>query len=184
MVFFALVGAAYGISRYWSLASEDRSGDASVDELKEKIAELKKKGDSVQKSLSPAQRELMIAGHKLVAMKEFGWSRLLLDIERILPRDVSASRINVDRIFKDGDTVASELEFSVVSRNYTSVLRMIERMNQSGIFRASLRSQDLQQGERFEYSEYTLLVTYRPSAGFSANPLVNVAAAQDSSENE
>ncbi len=177
MVFLALVGGLYSVVRYRSVSNENAAGEVAIKALESEIAELRSKGDKVQKSLRPDQRELMIAGHKLVATKEFGWSRLLYDIERVLPTDVSASRISVENVFKDGDTVSAELEFAVFSRNYVSVVNMIQRMNQSGIFRASLRAQDLQEGARLKYSEYTMLLTYRPSAGFSANPTTDVAAA-------
>lgn len=177
MVFLALVGGVYSLSRYRSVSQENAAGDVAIKELETEIAQLRSKGDKVQKSLRPDQKLMMVAGHKLVATKEFGWSRLLYDIERVLPADVSASRISVVNVFKDGDTVSAELEFAVLSRNYVSVVNMIQRMNQSGIFRASLRGQDLQEGTRLKYSEYTMLLTYRPSAGFSANPTTDVASA-------
>lgn len=170
IVLVAFVGLLFGYSRYQSVKVENETGRESIEELEKEIRELRAKGESVRKSLSPAEKELMVAGHKLVANKEFGWSRLLYELERVLPRDVSASRINVDNVFKDGDRVVAELEFAVVSRNYTSVLGMIKRMNESGVFRASLRGQDLQETDRLKYSEYTLLLIYRPSAGFAANP--------------
>lgn len=177
MLLLAFFGGVYGVSRYRSVSNENIAGNAATKELDKEIAELKAKGEKVQQSLSPAQRQLMVAGHKLVATKEFGWSRLLYDIELVLPTDVSASRISVDNVFKDGNTVVAELEFSVLSRNYSSVLNMIQRMNDSGIFKASLRGQDLQENERQKFSEYTLLLTYRPSAGYSAVPEIDVASA-------
>lgn len=177
MVFFALVGGLYSVTIYRSVSNQNTAGNVAIKELEAEIAELRGKGEKVQKSLSPQQRELMIAGHKLVATKEFGWSRLLYDIERILPADVSASRISVENIYKEGGTVSAELEFAVLSRNYVSVVNMIQRMNESGIFRASLRSQDRQESERQQYTEYTMLLTYRPSAGFSTTPATDVASA-------
>jgi len=177
MTVLALFGGVFSIAKYRSLSTQNIEGNAAAAELERETSELKLKGEKVQQSLSPAQKQLMIAGHKLVATKEFGWSRLLYDIERVLPSDVSASRISVENVFKDGNSVAAELEFAVVSRNYTSVLNMIERMNSSGIFRANLRGQDLQEGDRIVYSEYTMLVTYRPSAGFSSSQTSDVASA-------
>lgn len=177
MVFLALIGGVYGVTRYRTVTRDNMAGKIVINELETEIAELREKGEKVNKSLTTQQRELMVAGHKLVANKEFGWSRLLFDLERVLPADVSASRISVENVFKDGDRVAAELEFAVLSRNYVSVVNMIQRMNESGIFRASLRGQDLQEGERFQFTEYTMLLTYRPGAGVSAAPATDVALA-------
>jgi Tfp pilus assembly protein PilN len=173
MVLLGLFGALFGISKYRAVTAENRAGEQSITELRTELAELKKKGELVRESLTPQQQELMIAGHKLVANKEFGWSRLLFDIERVLPNDVSASRIGVENVYKEGNSVTAELEFGVLSRNYTSVLNMIQRMNNSGIFRASLRGQDLQDADKQQYTEYTMLLTYRPGAGVSSDPDVN-----------
>lgn len=179
LLVFASIGAVYSFARYQSLSDQNISGRKTTAELESQIAELKTNGEKVQKSLSPQQKQLMVEGHKLVATKEFGWSRLLFDLERVLPSDVSASRISVDNVFKDGNTVAADLEFAVLSRNYSSVVNMIQRMNNSGIFRAALRSQDLQEGDRGNFSEYTLALTYRPGASYSANPSFDVASAGD-----
>lgn len=179
MLVAAFAGGLLGFAKYRTVTAENANGKESLKQLESEIAELKKKGELVQKSLSPSERQLMVASHRLVAMKEFGWSRLLYDIETVLPADVSASRINVENVYKDGDVVAAELEFAVVSRAYPSVLNMIDRMNSSGIFRASLRSQDLQENDRERYTEYTLFLIYRPSAGFAAVPKTDVAAVND-----
>lgn len=175
IVVLAFAGLLFGYARYRSVKAENETGRQTIIELERQISELRAKGERVRKNLSPVEKELMIAGHKLVATKQFGWSRLLYELERVMPRDVSASRINVNDVFKDGDRVVADLEFAVVSRNYTSVLAMIERMNESGVFRASLRGQDLQETDRVKYSEYTLLLIYRPSAGLSLNPPGGVA---------
>ena len=105
---------------------------------------------------------MLIASHKLVASKSFGWSRLFADLEAVLPGSVSASRISVQNIFKDGDRIKAELDFSVLSRDYQSVMNMIDNMNNSGIFQAELRGQDLQKTERVTYTEYTLHIVYSP----------------------
>ena len=121
---------------------------------------LKEKGAKVQQSLTPEQQALLIASHKLVASKSFGWSRLFADLEAVLPGSVSASRISVQNIFKDGDRIKAELDFSVLSRDYQSVMQLIANMNNSGIFQAELRGQDLQKTERVTYTEYTLYIIY------------------------
>ena len=184
LLFAALISAVYGLARYRSLSTEIASGKSTITELEDKLKTLETRGEKVRQSLSNEEKELLVAGHKIVANKEFGWSRLLFDIEKVMPRDVSASRISVENVFKTEDRVSADLEFSVISSNYSSVLRMIDRMNNSGIFRASLRSQDLQETDRLKYSEYTMLLSYRPSAGFSANPGTDVALNQEEESDE
>jgi Tfp pilus assembly protein PilN len=125
--------------------------------------------------LSPEQRALLISAHRLVANKSFGWSRLFADLEQVLPGSVSASRISVENVYKENDRTKAQLEFSVLSRDYQSVMTMIERMNASGIFQAELRGQDLQKNERITYTEYNLRLIYTPPYGFSAAPQTDVA---------
>ncbi|MBA2334171.1 MAG: hypothetical protein H0V90_04460 [Blastocatellia bacterium] len=146
-----------------------------VDQMEEEVKRLKGEGEKVQQQLSPEQRQLLVASHKLVANKSFGWSRLFADLESVLPGSVSASRIAVENVYKDGDRVKAELEFGVLSRDYTAVMSMIGNMNNSGLFQADLRGQDLQKNERMTYSEYTLHLIYTPAYGNSVAPASDVA---------
>lgn len=172
-----LAGAVLTFTQWRKVASENEIAREDIERMREELAELNAKGEKVQQSLTPAQRQLMIAGHKLVANKEFGWSRLLADIERVLPGGVSASRISVENIYKDEGRIKAELEFAVLSKNYQGVLDMIDRMNNSGVFRASLRSQDRQKSETITYSEYTLHLIYQPVHVLTVAPPVETAAA-------
>ena len=124
------------------------------------------------------QKALLTASHKLVANKTFGWSRLFSDLESVLPGSVSASRIAVDNIYQDGDRVKAELELGVISRDYPGVMAMIENMNNSGLFQAELRGQDLQKNERITFSEYTFYVVYTPAYGYATTPTTDVAQNQ------
>lgn len=147
-----------------------------VKKMNSEIAELKGKGEQVQQQLTPEQRTLLVGAHKLVANKTFGWSRLFADLENVLPGSVSASRISVENIYKDGDRIRAELEFGVISRDYQGVITMIDSMNSSGIFQAELRGQDLQKNEYFSYTEYTLRLIYTPTYGYAPQtPEVEVA---------
>ena len=130
--------------------------------IEAELKELNNKGELVQQELSPEQRALLIGAHKLVANKAFGWSRLFADLEQVLPGSVSASRISVENIFQDGDRIKAELDFAVLSRDYRNVAQMIDNMNNSGVFKAELRGQDLQKNERLTYTEYTLHLIYTP----------------------
>ncbi len=129
------------------------------------IARLKGEGEKIQQALSPEQKAILNASHKLVDSKTFGWSRLFADLESVLPGSVSASRVTVQNIYNDNGRIKAELEVSVLSRDYTAVMSMIQSMQNSGIFQAELRGQDLQSNERMTYTEYTLHIIYSPTYG-------------------
>jgi Tfp pilus assembly protein PilN len=148
---------------------------SAIVERKGKVQTLKGKGEKVQQLLSPEQKALLAASHKLVASKTFGWSRLFADLEAVLPGSVSASRISVENIYQDGDRIKAELELGVLARDYASVQQMIERMNNSGLFLAELRGQDLQKNERITYTEYTFRLIYTPAYGYSNTPAIETA---------
>lgn len=179
LVLLALVvaGAALSFAKWSDVNERNERAKTEITLLEAQLKELNGKGELVQQQLAPEERERLIAAHKLVANKSFGWSRLFADLEAILPGSVSASRISVENVFKDGDRIKAELQFSVLSRDYPAVMTMIDSMNNSGVFRAELRSQDLQKTESITYTEYTLAVIYTPGAGYSTNPS-DVAATQ------
>lgn len=137
--------------------------------MQAEVARLKGEGDKVQQQLTPEQRELLVEAHKLVANKTFGWSRLFADLEAVIPGSVSASRIAVENIYRDGDRVKADLEFGVISRNYQAVMAMIGTMNNSGVFQAELRGQNLQTNQRTAYSEYTLHLVYTPTYSYTSS---------------
>jgi Tfp pilus assembly protein PilN len=149
-------------------------------EMLTEISRLTGEGEKVQQQLSPDQQSLLIAAHKLVANKTFSWSRLFADLESVLPGGVSASRISVNNVYNDGDRTKAELDLSVVSRDYASVITMIDSMNNSGMFQAELRGQDLQKNQRFIYTEYRLHLLYSPAYGYS--PVVSGDVAQSGGE--
>ena len=148
---------------------------SEVHRMDDEIKRLNGEGEKIQQQLTPEQKTLLIAAHKLVANKSFGWSRLFADLESVLPGNVSASRISVTNIYRDGDRQKAELEFGVLSHDYQAVAEMIERMNNSGLFQAEVRGQDLQKNERTTYTEYTLRLIYTPSYGYPAAPTTDIA---------
>lgn len=156
--------------------------ESEVSQMRQEVASLKSEGDKVQQQLSPADREVLVASHKLVANKSFGWSRLFADLENVLPGSVSASRISVENIYRDGDRIKAELDLGVLSRDYQAVMAMIGTMNASGVFQAELKGQNLQTNQYSSYSEFTLHLIYTPSYGYSASSTdlaqVNGGAAQ------
>jgi Tfp pilus assembly protein PilN len=166
----AISGATLSFAELRDTTGKNEIAKSEIEQMNGELKALKNKGELVQQQLTPEQSALLVGAHKLVANKTFGWSRLFADLEGVLPGGVSVSRINVEEVFKDGDRTKAQLDFAVLSRDYPSVMAMIENMNGSGIFAAELRGQDLQKNERFTYSEYTLHLIYTPRAGYAAAP--------------
>lgn len=179
LVAFSVAGAVLCFSQLNDIKTRNEIAKKDLQEMQTEVDRLNNEGEKVQQQLTPDQRALLIAAHKLVANKEFGWSRLFADIESVLPGSISVSRIGVENVYKtaDGRTQA-ELDFGVLSRDYQSVITMIENMNQSGNFQASLRGQDLQKGETITYTEYTLHLVYTPRVAVSTAPSSDVAQSQ------
>ena len=176
LLIISLVVGAYCVYRLNDNKKRNELLVAAIAERKEEIARLKGEGEKVQQLLTPDQKALLTAAHKLVANKTFGWSRLFADLEAVLPASVAASRIAVENIYQDGDRVKAELEFSVLARDYSSVMAMIENMNNSGLFVAELRGQDRQENERIVYTEYTFRLVYTPAYGYSTSaPTTDIA---------
>lgn len=158
----------YSLAKLNDNRKENERLASTIEEQQAEIARLKGEGEKVQQLLSPEQKALLTASHKLVANKIFGWSRLFADLESVMPGSVSASRILVNNIYQDGERVKADLEFAVLSKDYQSVMGMIQNMNNSGLFQAELRGQDLQKNERMTFTEYTFRLIYTPSYGYSA----------------
>lgn len=165
-----MVGVIFGFAKLNTINAEKDVVQSEIEAMETQLADLKGKGDQVQQSLSPEQRTLLIAAHKLVAQKSFGWSRLFADLEQVLPGGVSVSRINVENVYQTGDRTQAELELAVFSRDYQSVMNMIDAMNSKGTFQAELRGQDLRKKEHFSYMEYTLRIVYTQPFGYSTAP--------------
>jgi Tfp pilus assembly protein PilN len=178
MVLVSLVGAVFCLARLNSNKRENEVLAATVQERQAEIDRLKGEGEKVQQMLTPDQKLALTAAHKLVANKAFGWSRLFADLESVLPGSVSASRISVDNVYQDGQRIKAELEFAVLAHDYASVQSMIQNMDNSGLFRAELRGQDLQKNERGTFTEYTFHMIYTPAYGYSTSPTSDVAQNQ------
>lgn len=171
----AVGGGTLSFAKLRNITAENEIAKSEIETMESEVKALKGKGELVQQQLSPEQSGLLVAAHRLVANKNFGWSRLFADLETVLPGSVSASRIAVQNVYKDADKTRAELEFAVLSRDYQSVMTMIGNMNNSGIFQAELRGQDLQKTETSTYSEFTLRLIYTPRAGYSTSPTSDVA---------
>jgi len=164
---FAVSGAVLSFASLRNTTAQNEIAKAEIRQMETDIQGFVGKSELVQQALTPEQQSLLIAAHKLVANKSFGWSRLFADLEILLPNGVSVSRIGVQNIYKDGDKTRADLEFAVLSRDYSNVIQMIEKMNNSGMFQAELRGQDLQKTETITYTEYTLGLIYTPRYGYN-----------------
>jgi Tfp pilus assembly protein PilN len=127
--------------------------------------ELREQAQAVKNSLTSEQLQTLAAAHTLVDRKRFSWSRLFSDLELALPGNVRVKRIAVRGVATRGDETLAELELTVVAKTPSTITDMISEMDRAGIFRAELRSQNLQRGRGESGAEYELYVVYRPRAG-------------------
>lgn len=176
-----VIGAVGGVYCLFRLNENRKENDSLAQVVATREAEiqrLKGEGEKVQQLLTPEQKTLLTAAHKLVANKKFGWSRLFADLEAVLPASVSASRIAVENVYQDGDRIKAELEFGVLSKDYGAVMVMIQNMQNSGLFQAELRGQDLQQNDRITFTEYTFRIIYTPYGSAAAAATTDLAQNQ------
>lgn len=163
-------GAILCFAKVRDIQQNNELAKKQISDIEAELLDLKNKGALVQQELPADKRVELLAAHKLVANKSFGWSKLFSDLESTLPGGVSVSRISVQNVFKDADRIKAELDFAVLSSNYQNVAEMIDRLNNSGVFRAELRGQDLQKTERSTYTEFTLYLVYTPYYGITTQP--------------
>ncbi len=175
LLFAAAVGLIVSLAYWKQTADTNKLLSEQNSRTEAEIKQLKGDGEKEQQQLTPEQKAILTASHKLVANKTFGWSRLFSDLEGVLPGSVSASRISVQNIYNDSGRLKAELELGVLSRDYPAVMAMIDNMHNSGLFQAELRGQDLQKNERMTYTEYTLRLIYSPGYGYSTSPTTDVA---------
>lgn len=178
LLFLAFVAGIYFFASWRENLRLTEVAAAQIDELRKEAEADRAQAELVQKELSPVQRELLIASHKLVANKNFGWSRLFADLESVIPGGVSASRISVAKVFENNGRPGAELDFAVLARDYQSVITMISNMNSSGIFHAELRDQNLQTNQRLKFTVFALRLIYTPAVGMSAEPAGEIAQAE------
>ena len=170
----SVFGAFFIFVEYQKVSSQTKAVKDEIAKIEPQINQLKKQGEEIKQSLTPEQQNLLRSSHSLVARKRFSWSRLFADLENVLPRDVSVSHIGVrDVIDQGGGRMLAELDFSVMSKDYQSVINMINEMSNSGVFQAvELRAQDLQR-DKGSLTEYTMQLRYAPRAGMTVTPAAN-----------
>jgi len=105
MLGLSVAGALLCFGWLESNSRQDKDYRAQIERLHVTIDDLNGKGQQVQQQLTPDEQNLLIAAHKLVANKNFVWSRLFSDLESVLPGSVSASKISVKNVFSEGDQI-------------------------------------------------------------------------------
>lgn len=161
----AFFGFLFLFAEYRSVSVKIATKNDEIKQLEPKIKELKAQAESIKQSLTPEQQKSLIAAHRIVAQKRFSWSRLMSDLESVMPSSASVSNLAVRDVYQSGDRMVADLEMSVVSRNFETVMTMINQMGDSGMFQAELRGQDLQKDKGGNLSEYSLRITYLPRYG-------------------
>jgi Tfp pilus assembly protein PilN len=161
----AFFGFLFLFAEYRSVNADIQAVNSEINQLEPKIKDLKTQADAVKQSLTPEQQKSLLAAHQLVAQKRFSWSRLMADLESVMPQATSVSHVAVRNVYQSGDRMVADLEISILSRSYENVMTMINGMSDSGMFQAELRGQDLQKDKGGNMTEYSLLVRYLPRYG-------------------
>jgi len=166
-------------------STSEASGKAAVvqreiSSLKQKEQEIQKQAEQVKQAMTPEQLQSLKSAHELVNRKRFSWSRLFADLEAVLPGGVRVSRIAVRQVRTQGGRTVADLELAVAAKAYNTVTDMIATMDQQGIFRAELQTQNPQRGKGEGGAEYELRVQYTPRAGYASQPVQPARAAVES----
>ena len=153
-----------------------RAANAQAAQVQNQITTLKqdeqllnKRAEEVKNALTSEQQQFLKSAHELVDRKRFSWTRLLGDLETVLPKDVRVARISVRHVATSAGRTVADLELTVTAKTPTMVTDMIAEMDRGGIFRAELRSQSLQKGRGESGAEYELNVQYSPRTSFTTS---------------
>ena len=176
VLFVSLIGLLIVVKYTYEARRESASIQAEINSLRAQEQAALSDAKKVVALMTEEQRQALQGAHQLVDRKGFSWSRLLADLETSLPANVRVSRIAVRDVGVQGDQMLADLELAVFAKSSASIIEMISDMNRDGMFRAELRSQNLQKGRGESGTEYELFVVYRPRAGYATE---NVASVQD-----
>lgn len=175
----SVIAAFFVLVEYQKVTTQTAAIKKEIGKVEPEIAALKRQSEQIRQSLTPEQQQLLTGAHLLVARKQFSWSRLFGDLERVLPGDVSVSSITIRDVYQSNTQnerkTLAELDFAVVGRDYQSIMTMINNMNGTGIFQAELRGQDLQR-DKGTLSEYTMHLIYSPRSGVTVSPETQMGA--------
>jgi Tfp pilus assembly protein PilN len=156
-----------------------------INRLSQDEQTLRQKATEIKGSLTTEQQQTLTSAHVLVDRKRFSWSRLFADLEAALPANVRVSRISVRDVAGHAGQTVAELDLAVFAKSASTVTDMMSQMDRTGIFRADLRSQNLQKGRGEAGTEYELYVIYTPRAGAPSNSerAANLASADSNGGN-
>ena len=169
LVFFSLVALVFIFSATREANLKAEIVQKEIRDLNQKEQSIVKQAEQVQALLTTDQLQSLKSAHELVDRKRFSWSRLFADLEAELPGDVRVARIGVRHVVTQGGVTVADLELAVVAKSSTIVTDMIANMDQHGVFRAELASQNAQKGKGEGVSEYELRVQYSPRSSFASD---------------
>ena len=182
ILFVSLIGLLIVVQLTTTTRREANKVQAQITQLKQREQALLEAAKTVQQSFTPEQQQALPAAHELVDRKSFSWSRLLADLESVLPANVKVSRISVRDVTRAGGQTVAQLDLAVFATDPSTISQMITDWQQEGVFLAELRVQNLQKGRGEKGTEYELAVTYRARSGYSSENVAEVDATRKESE--
>jgi len=182
ILFVSLIGLLIVVQLTTTTRREADKVQAQITQLKQREQVLLEAAKTVQQSFTPEQQQALPAAHELVDRKSFSWSRLLADLESVLPANVKVSRIAVRDVTRAGGQTVAQLDLAVFATDPSTISQMMTDWQQEGVFLAELRVQNLQKGRGEKGTEYELAVTYRARSGYSSENVAEVDATRKESE--
>lgn len=182
ILFVSLIGLLIVVQLTTTTRREADKVQAQITQLKQREQALLEAAKTVQQSFTPEQQLALPAAHELVDRKSFSWSRLLADLESVLPANVKVSRIAVRDVTRAGGQTVAQLDLAVFATDPSTISQMITDWQQEGVFLAEIRVQNLQKGRGEKGTEYELAVTYRARSGYSSEAVAEVDATRKESE--
>jgi len=182
ILFVSMIGLLIVVQLTTTTRREADKVQAQITTLKQREQALLEAAKTVQQSFTPEQQQALPAAHELVDRKSFSWSRLLADLESVLPANVKVSRIAVRDVTRAGGQTVAQLDLAVFATDPSTISQMITDWQQKGVFLAELHNQNLQKGRGEKGTEYELAVTYRARGGYSSENVAEADATRKESE--
>jgi Tfp pilus assembly protein PilN len=182
ILFVSLIGLLIVVQLTTTTRREADKVQAQITQLKQREQGLLEAAKQVQQSFTPEQQQALPAAHELVDRKSFSWSRLLADLESVLPPNVKVSRISVRDVTRAGGQTVAQLDLAVFATDPSTISQMMTDWQQQGVFQAELRNQNLQKGRGEKGTEYELAVTYSARSSYPSENVAEVDATRKESE--
>lgn len=176
----SLVALVYVVGESRAVTARAKTEDAEVQKLKRKEQEQRALAGRIEQTLTPEQKQLLVAGHQLVDRKYFSWSLLFADLESKLPSGAKVTRINVRDVKQMNGRTVADLDLAIMSNNYVDITGMLADMDRSGVFQSEVTEQNAQKAEKKDQTEWTLHIVYYQRAVRPGTPAsTNTVAAAD-----